>query len=88
MVGIEAMSRGRPVVAFDSGGISDWLDDQVTGLLVPPADISELAKAVQHLLDNPEIADQMGRRAAVHVEQSFSHNNYLDQMKETMESLR
>ena len=88
MVGIEAMSRGRPVVAFGSGGISDWLDDQVTGLLVPPADISELAKAVQHLLDNPEIADHMGRRAADHVEQSFSHNNYLDQMKETMESLR
>ena len=76
------------MVAFDSGGISDWLDDRVTGLLVPAADVNALAKAVQHLLDNPEIADQLGRCAANHVEQSFSHNNYLDQMKEKMESLR
>lgn len=88
MVGIEAMARGRPVVAFDSGGISDWLDDRVTGLLVPSANVDALAKAVKHLLDNPQIADQLGRCAAKHVEQSFSHKNYLDQMKEKMESLR
>ena len=32
MIGLEAMHYGRPVVAFNAGGISDWLEDGVTGL--------------------------------------------------------
>lgn len=88
MVGIEAMARGRPVVAFNSGGISDWLNDGITGLLVPSADIAAMAKAIQQLIDNPGIAEQLGRHAADHVERSFSHDKYLEQMKLEMESLR
>jgi len=33
MVGIEAMAYAKPVVAFDTGGISDWLDHGTTGYL-------------------------------------------------------
>lgn len=88
MVGIEAMARGRPVVAFDTGGISDWLDDRVTGLLVPAANVAALAKALQHLIDEPEVAKQYGQNAVGHVAESFSHKNYLNQMMEKLESLR
>ncbi len=43
LVGIEAMSFGRPVVAFDSGGPRDWLVNNETGFLVKRGDIRELA---------------------------------------------
>ena len=34
-IGLEVMRYGLPVVAFDAGGIKDWLQNDVNGLLVP-----------------------------------------------------
>jgi glycosyltransferase involved in cell wall biosynthesis len=50
IVGIEAMMHERPVVAFDVGGVRDWMDDEVTGILVPPKNIDAFAHAVVRLL--------------------------------------
>lgn len=60
--GIEALTQGRPVVAFAVGGIPDWLDDGVTGLLVRPADGIDLARKIQALLDDPSRCEAMGRQ--------------------------
>lgn len=60
---VEAMSRGLPVVAFDRGGIRDLVDDGVTGFLVPPGDEAAFADAVRRILDSPDLAAQLGRRA-------------------------
>jgi len=88
MVGIEAMSRGRPVVAFDSGGISDWLNTGISGFLLPAADINAMASAIQKLLENRALARKMGKAATEHVRQSFSHQVYLDQVTEQLEHIR
>ena len=88
MVGIEAMARGRPVVAFDNGGIADWLDHGVTGLLVPPANVSAMTSAIQSLLDDPSLAKKMGTSGVVHVKNSFSHQAYLDQVSYQMRRLQ
>ena len=37
LVGLEAAARGVPAVAFDTGGIRQWLHHQISGLLVPPS---------------------------------------------------
>jgi len=50
LVGIEAFARGRPVVAYDSGGIEQWLHDG-TGALVPRGDEEGLSRAIAGLLD-------------------------------------
>jgi glycosyltransferase involved in cell wall biosynthesis len=88
MVGIEAMARGRPVVAFDNGGISDWLQDGVTGLLAPPADVDALATAIQRLLDDPELAARMGRAGAERAAGQFSHQAYLAGISHHLETLQ
>ena len=35
LAGAEASAHGKPVVAFEVGGVREWLDDGVTGFAVP-----------------------------------------------------
>lgn len=77
MIGLEAMNHGRPVVAFDVGGISDWLDHEVTGLLVPEQDCDQMAKALDRLLTDTDLARRLGRQGRSRVQERFSFDEYL-----------
>lgn len=57
---IEAMSAGVPVVAPAAGGPAETVEDQVTGLLVPPGDAGALQEAVEELLADPARRRRMG----------------------------
>jgi glycosyltransferase involved in cell wall biosynthesis len=76
LVGIEAFAAGRPVVASATGGIGDWLEDGVSGLMVPAGDEGALARALNELLDDPERQDAMGAagRAATAARFSVEHH--------------
>ena len=56
----EAMAAGKPVVASDVDGLSEIVQDGVSGLLVPPGDSKALAHAVLALLTNPAKGASMG----------------------------
>ncbi len=60
LVGLEAMTCGKPVVAFATGGIPDWLVDGVSGFLVPVKQVDQMAEKISFLLQNPDHARQMG----------------------------
>lgn len=59
-VGIEMLRHGLPVVGFDVGGIPEWLRDGVNGYLVPVFDRPGLARALDRLLGDPELAARLG----------------------------
>jgi phosphatidylinositol alpha-mannosyltransferase len=64
---LEAMASGRPVVASDIAGYRSVLTHGRDGLLVPPNDPSNLARALVHLLAEPELRMRLsteGRRTA------------------------
>ena len=63
LVGPEAMHFGRPVVAFDAGGISSWLEHDQTGFLVPEQDVPAYAQALERLLTDTSLARRMGEHA-------------------------
>jgi glycosyltransferase involved in cell wall biosynthesis len=81
MIGLESMSLGRPVIAFDSGGISDWLTHEVSGLLVPQANVPALTHALQQAISTPGMVRRLGFEAARHCHQRFDHRVYLGQMQ-------
>ena len=56
----EAMAWGRPVVASAVGGLTDAVEDGVTGLLVPPGDVQALRAAIERLLGDPELRRRLG----------------------------
>ena len=66
---LEAMALGTPVVATAVGGVPDMIQDQVSGLLVPPGDPAALARAILDLFANPSRAVQLARAAQTKLEE-------------------
>ncbi|MCP4675673.1 MAG: glycosyltransferase family 4 protein [Deltaproteobacteria bacterium] len=56
LVVLEALGAGCPVIAAASGGISEIIEDDVSGFLVPPGDVDALHSAMMKLKLNPDIS--------------------------------
>lgn len=63
LVVLKAMFSGVPVVATRVGSVGEMIEDEVSGLLVPPGDAAALAAAVRRLLDDGELARRFARAA-------------------------
>jgi glycosyltransferase involved in cell wall biosynthesis len=88
IVGIEAMMHARPVVAFDVGGIPEWLDDGVTGFLVPPYDVDALADRLRACLESPELARALGARGRARVEAEFTAARHVERLMTVYRDVR
>jgi len=77
LVGIEALSAGRPVIASATGGVQDWLDDGVSGLCVKPGDTLDLARALNELLADPARQMKMGLAGRESVNSRFSAERHV-----------
>ena len=60
---IEAMLKAMPCIATDISGCRDLITNRVNGLLVPPANIDLLGDAIIHMLEHPDEARKMGKKA-------------------------
>lgn len=61
IVYLEAGACGKPVVAGRGGGVGEAVQDGVTGLLVDPQDVPQIAGAIVRLLQDPALAAELGR---------------------------
>jgi hypothetical protein len=68
---LAAMSAGVPVVASAVGGLPEVVDHGRTGFLVADGDFQS---PVRRLLDDPQLATEMGRAGRERVEREFSVN--------------
>lgn len=86
-VGIEAMATGRPVVAFDVGGIPDWLKDGYNGFLVPPRDVKQLAFRLNQILGDSNLAAQLGANGREYVVDHYSSTLHVDKLLNILETV-
>jgi glycosyltransferase involved in cell wall biosynthesis len=78
---LEAMAAARPVVATRVGGNVDLIQDGETGLLVPPGNPGEMARATLRLLHNLEWASQLGVAAQSVVMAHYSVERVVQQLE-------
>lgn len=55
-----ALALGKPVIATNVGGLPEQVDNNISGLIVPPNDPHALAEAIESLVMNPEKRESMG----------------------------
>ena len=69
---LEAMSHRVPVIASAIGGITDIVEDGVSGLLVPPGDGTALAAALERLARAPDLSVSLGDAGYRRLHERFS----------------
>ncbi|NQZ56964.1 MAG: glycosyltransferase family 4 protein [Lentisphaeraceae bacterium] len=86
-VGLEAYRKSLPVVAFDSGGISDWLVDEETGFLIDWMDIEGFAAGIDKLLSDKILAKKLGQQGKQYGIKKYDFDRYIDHMEELFQKL-
>jgi glycosyltransferase involved in cell wall biosynthesis len=86
-IGLEGMRYGLPVVAFDAGGIKEWLIDGYNGSLVPWMDRAAFAARVEDLLKDKERARALGANALNIVSSQFDFSDYIQGLESTFEQV-
>ena len=76
IVSAEAQGYGTPVIASDIGGLSETVQDGVTGRLVPAGDAAALADTMRNLWDDPVTLAGMSRAAQRRARREFSTTTY------------
>jgi hypothetical protein len=71
------MRYALPVVAFDAGGIKDWLKDGHNGYLVPWMDRGAFAAAIDDLLRDKAKARRMGENGLALVSEQYDFDRYV-----------
>jgi glycosyltransferase involved in cell wall biosynthesis len=69
---LEAQASGKPVVAFDVGGVNEAVQNKQTGILVKRGSSAELADALLKILSDRSLREKMGSAGRKFVEENFT----------------
>lgn len=69
---LEANAYGKAVIGTRQGGVPDSVVDGITGILVEPGNIEQLAEAMQLLIENKELRNKLGLAGKHRVESEFN----------------
>ncbi|MEM2841684.1 MAG: glycosyltransferase family 4 protein [Thermoproteota archaeon] len=82
IVALEAMASGVPVIVSNTGGLSEIVEHNVTGLKVEANNSEALSYAISYLLDNPDVAERLGHEALKKVKMMYNWRSVAERTKE------
>lgn len=85
--GLEAHACGRPVVAFDVGGLADIVSHRETGYLAEPDSPRDFAEGLSWLLDDRDRAATVSRNARARALDTWSFDTIADRHRALYEQL-
>lgn len=83
----EACAMGLPVVTTDSVGCRNCVDNGVNGFKVPVKSVDELAKAIEALILDKNLREQMGKASRVKAEKEFNQNIIINKYTEVFKKM-
>jgi glycosyltransferase involved in cell wall biosynthesis len=84
---VEAMAQGKAVVATNTGGLPEVVEQEQTGLLVDPGNPNQLGQAVVDLLKDGSRRERMGKLAALKAREWFDVNKTVQEMESLYRTL-
>lgn len=87
MVLVEALARGKPVIASSVGGIVDIVKDNKTGLLVREKEPQAIADAIYMLASDKELYTRLAKDGFKYVSENFATENIARKTIETYENI-
>jgi glycosyltransferase involved in cell wall biosynthesis len=87
LVALEAMALGVPVVASATGGLPEMIRDGETGLLAPPRNPPEMARALDRLFKNDLLRERLARAALREVRDHWDEEKMIRRTGEIYASL-
>ena len=87
LVYLEAMACGKPVIGGAHGGAPEVIEDGKTGYLVPHGDAAQLATAMETLLGDSALREEMGRRGKQRVENEFRFSVFAKSLRKILREL-
>lgn len=88
LVGLEAMAHGIPVIAFDVGGVREWLTDFENGVVIPEKHTVAAAGILGGMAQNPAWLESMGQRGLELAREKFSEEKFIEKFKQLPEVLQ
>jgi glycosyltransferase involved in cell wall biosynthesis len=82
---LEASASGIPVISTFHAGISDVIEDGVTGLLCKEHDVTGMGQNIIKLLDDIELAKKMGQEGKARIKSHFSFKKHIDGIQQLLE---
>ncbi|MBW7919465.1 MAG: glycosyltransferase family 4 protein [Anaerolineales bacterium] len=82
-----AYTFSKPVIATNVGGLPEAVEDGLNGFLVPPQTPSALAEKIAALVNDPALAEEMGRQSRRLAETRFGWNTIAARMRPVFEDL-
>jgi len=83
---LEAAALGLPLIGSRTGGIPDIISHEKNGLLFEPGNVEDLAKAIEHLLEVPKRAEEMGMVGKKMAQEQFSTKTYFNMYRKMIDT--
>lgn len=86
-IAVEAMARGRPIIASAVGGLKEIISDGKDGILIPVGDSEAFTKAIVSLARDPRVRADLSSAAQDTARTLFSHARLADRLAKIIQSL-
>ncbi|MDD5644470.1 MAG: glycosyltransferase family 4 protein [bacterium] len=77
---LEALACGKPVVASETGGLKEIIENNKNGLFAEPKNPKSIASAIQKLIQDKKIYNSMKQHARLSVQYKFNLEKNIDQI--------